>query len=565
MPRRFRCFRSASLLVVATAIAAAQSITNVENGASNLSQGLPNAGIAQGSIFIVLGSGLGPSTAVTAPAGAAFQTTSLSGTSVSVTVGSTTVSALMYYTSDAQVTALLPSSTPTGAGTLTVTYNGNASAAFNISVVANSAGIFTISENGQGVAIVTNTDYSLVSAIPGTGSLADTCTGGQVCPYTYAGAANPGDTLTIWATGLGPISGDDASGAGLGQNMPNLPLTVWIGGVQATVTYQGRSGCCIGEDQVAFIVPSNVPTGCAVPLAIEIAGTIGNYTAIPVANGSRSCTMSDTAFNAAAVSTLTTNTGTIHYASMQLGREIGAVSSSGITYEDYGVGTFAQITVSPTNQPTVLTSLDNPPYGTCTTYSSSAASGQPLLNLTGGLDAGAITVTGPSGPVSMVERQGTPTTYSADFSPNVLFFSGGKYTMTAAGGKDISKFNTTFTITSTPTWQNSDQNRLLSGGITRSSGLTLNWVGGSSNYYVQIFGNSASDNTGVTNAGFSCLVPSTPNTFTVPANVLLALPPGPYGEVDFRPVLPPQSFSATGLDVGVLLFHYDTSLFVTFN
>jgi uncharacterized protein (TIGR03437 family) len=39
----------------------------------------------------------------------------LSGASVAVTVGSATVNALMYYTSDKQVAALLPSNTPTGA------------------------------------------------------------------------------------------------------------------------------------------------------------------------------------------------------------------------------------------------------------------------------------------------------------------------------------------------------------------------------------------------------------------------------------------------------------------
>jgi hypothetical protein len=37
---------------------------------------------------------------------------------VAVTVGSTTVNALMYYTSDKQVAALLPSNTPTGAEAL---------------------------------------------------------------------------------------------------------------------------------------------------------------------------------------------------------------------------------------------------------------------------------------------------------------------------------------------------------------------------------------------------------------------------------------------------------------
>ena len=110
-------------------------------------------------------------------------------------------------------------------------------------------------------------------------------------PNTTCGAANPGDTLILWATGLGPVNGSDASGAGLGVPMPNIPLTLWLGGVQASVTYQGRSGCCIGEDQIVFTVPPNVPMGCAVPLAVQIGNEISNYTVMPVApKGSRTCT-----------------------------------------------------------------------------------------------------------------------------------------------------------------------------------------------------------------------------------------------------------------------------------
>ena len=182
------------------------NITSVQNAASNIVPGLPNAGIAQGAIFIIKGTGLGPANISIAPA--AFQSTTLSGTSVAVTVGGTTVNAPMYYTSAAQVAALLPSNTPTGTGSVTVTYNGQTSATAPITVVANNLGIFTIDSSGSGPGIVTYADYSLVSA-----AKAANCGG----PNTVCGAANPGDTLILWATGLGPVKGSDASGAGLGR------------------------------------------------------------------------------------------------------------------------------------------------------------------------------------------------------------------------------------------------------------------------------------------------------------------------------------------------------------
>jgi uncharacterized protein (TIGR03437 family) len=550
-------------------------VTAVVNGASGMIQGLPNGGVSQGAIFLIFGSNLGPTP--TAVAASPFQTTNLGGTSVSVTVNTTTVNAPLYYASATQVAALLPSSTPTGSGTLTVTYSGTASVAVAIAVVQNNFGTFTSSENGQGVAIATYTDYSLVSSIPGTGSLA--CPPATTaCPYTYSGAANPGDTVILWGTGLGLVSGGDSL-AGLGEpvSIPSsTPLKLWLGGVAANVTYAGRSGCCIGEDQIVFTVPASAPTGCAVPLAVQIGTEISNYTAIAVANGSRSCTMQSPAFSSAAVQALTTSAGPINYASFQMGRTISGVSSSGIFYSDIGVANFAQISVTAPNQPEVLSSVDLPPLGTCTT-SNSNAQVSPLFSINTGIDAGAIVVTGPPPDfqVTMKEQKGTgqATTYSAVFSQTGVYFSGGAYTIAAAGGADVQKFTTDFTITQTPTWTSADQSTLSNrgDGITRANGITLNWTepAAAAPYWVVISGSStaaASDITdGTISASFACWVPSGPGTFTVPASVLLTLPGAADGEIDFKPTLPPLGITATGLDAGFLLFQYDTSFFTPFN
>lgn len=127
------------------------------NAASYKDPRLPGANIAPGSIFIVTGSGLGPANIAVAPA--AFQSTSLSGTSVKVTVNATTVNALMYYTSATQAAALLSSNTPPGGVgtgspnaqvTITVTYNGEESVPTLFQGVANGAGIFTVASSGSG-------------------------------------------------------------------------------------------------------------------------------------------------------------------------------------------------------------------------------------------------------------------------------------------------------------------------------------------------------------------------------------------------------------------------------
>jgi hypothetical protein len=344
-----------------------------------------------------------------------------------------------------------------------------------------------------------------------------------------------------------------------------------IGGVPASISYQGRSGCCIGEDQIIFTVPAGVPTGCAVPLAVQIGNEVSNYTSIPIATSGRSCTPQDSVFAGAAAKSLVTGSAPFNYASFQLGRRIGAATSSGVTFQDFGLGQFAQVSVSPTAQPTILSMLDTPPLGTCTAFSSQSASPSLLTVLTG-IDAGAITVSGPSGQVTMKEQKsssaGFTTNYSAIFSQNGTYFSGGAYKIAAAGGADVGSFATSFTITQTPSWPSSEQASLFP-TVARAKGMTINWNGGSAAYSVEIDGSATTSNgdgTAAVSSSFSCFVPSMAGTFTVPASVLLTLPTAPNGgEIDFKPTLAPVGFSATGLDIGILSFQYQTSFFVPFN
>ena len=141
-------------------VCAAPGITAIANAASNI---YFNAPLAQGCIFIIKGSGLGPANLSTASV--PFRSTNLNGSSVAVTVGSTTVNALMYYTSSTQLAALLPSNTPTGVASFIVTYNGQSSASVNQGIVMSNLGLFTLDSSGQGPAIVSYPDYTLVSAV----------------------------------------------------------------------------------------------------------------------------------------------------------------------------------------------------------------------------------------------------------------------------------------------------------------------------------------------------------------------------------------------------------------
>ena len=244
--------------LAASQLAASPTFTGVVNPASNIPPGLPNYGIAQGSIFVGYGAGLGPSSLVSASSLPLPTTAGLAGTSISVTVNGTTVTAPMIYSYQSQVAAVLPSTTPVGTGTLTLTYNG-ASGSIPIVVVASNFGISTINQSGGGAAVVTNPNYSLV---------------------TSGSSAKSGDVLVIWGTGLGAITGSDAvvpTETDLGT-----PIQVFVGGIQAIVLYRGRSASP-GLDQINIAVPQGVSPGCTVSLVIQTGSFSSNITSIPIA------------------------------------------------------------------------------------------------------------------------------------------------------------------------------------------------------------------------------------------------------------------------------------------
>ncbi|MEP7365760.1 MAG: hypothetical protein ABI972_21105 [Acidobacteriota bacterium] len=530
--------RMACVILLASALipglSAAPVITGMGNAGSNI---LANSPLAQGSIFIIYGTGLGPATLATASS--AFQTTTLSGTSITVTVGTITVNALMYYTSDGQLAALLPSSTPTGTGAFTVTYNGQTSPPVNRGIAASNVGVFTITSNGQGPAIVTYPDYSLVSAAKGT-----PCGG----PNTYCGAANPGDTLILWATGLGPVSGSDAAGAGLGLAMPNVPLRLFLGGVQANIIYQGRSGCCIGEDQIVFTVPANAPTGCAVPLVLQVGtttNTVSNTSLLPVATTGRNCTATNPVqapLIASIMETVMANRP-LRIGEISLQHQLNGFNPP--VYRDRAGFEFVRVTsYVPGTQPFFATWLDEQPVGTCSVNGGTEP--EPPIGGLEGINGGSTyTVSGPNGV--------TPITLPSGQSGIVLSATGtylipGVYTVTGPGGPDSGPINASLTIPSAP--------RLLTpvnnSTVTRANGLTATWTGGSQTGNLRIRVSSYVDSEATIGAEAICIAPASAGTFTIPPYVLLALPAGGFAGFSIGPATISQPYSATGLDVGIL-------------
>jgi uncharacterized protein (TIGR03437 family) len=253
-----RFLQSATLaLVSAATLAAAPVISGVYNAASWAPPALPNSGVAQGAIFTLKGSGLGPATLQQVTAYPLPTTAGLAGTSVTVTVNGVTETCIMIYTVSGQVAAILPSATPIGTGTLTVNYQG-AEGSIPIQVVPANLGTFTLNEAGSGPGVFTDTSYS---------------------PITMINPAYPGQTLILWGTGLGAIAGNETEPPQ--QVDLGTGAQVQVGNQPATVLYAGR-GSSPGLDQINFVVPANV-TGCRTSVAVTVKGTTGNVTSIAIA------------------------------------------------------------------------------------------------------------------------------------------------------------------------------------------------------------------------------------------------------------------------------------------
>jgi uncharacterized protein (TIGR03437 family) len=479
-----------SLVGCAAGLLGAPVITGVTNAASNLPPGLPNSGIAQGAIMAIYGSGLGPPTLQQTQKFPFPTTQGLAGTTVNVTVGGVTTACVMYYTSAAQVAAVLPSATPVGSGTLTVSYEGQ-SGSIAIQVAAAGFGTIALNGSGTGPAVVTNAYYT---------------------PLTFVNPAHPGQTVILWGSGLGPVTGDETEPpveVDLGTG-----VQVFVGGQPANVSYGGRSGDP-GLDQINFTIPATVTTACRVSIAVLEKGIVGNITTMAIAPaGQTTCDDGSGVLTSAnlqkAVATGTLNAGTIFL--YRFGSNADTITG--------GFGSY------PLNS--LLRSWGgdpSPSSGSCTAYEllGTETPADPIVPPT--LDAGPqLVVTGPGGSRTIpTDSNGL---FYATLGSAGSFIQPGAYTVTnGAGGANVAGFTWNLMAPAPITFTN------LPNTINRAQDLTLNWTNSSAFQGVSIFGISGVPlSSGQTVCvEFFCTAPASASQFTIPSEILKLIPPNGYG------------------------------------
>ena len=221
------------------------SITGVGNGASN--QAGP---IAPGEIVVVYGAGLGPQQLT-------LEQVSSNNVVASALAGTRILfngtPAPILYTTATQVSAVVPFGL-TGSTAQVIAQNGDqTSQPFSVAVAATSPALFTADSSGQGEALALNADGSNNSA---------------------GNPAAAGSVITLYATGVGPMTPSNPDGTILFPPLPSTSdtITVTIGGKTATVqSSTGVANNVQGSVQIQVTVPSGLSAG-SVPVVIQAGG-----------------------------------------------------------------------------------------------------------------------------------------------------------------------------------------------------------------------------------------------------------------------------------------------------
>ena len=221
------------------------------------------SGLAPGSIAVIFGSNFteGIEACLPPACNATFRidnrlNTTLAGAQVEINQ----VPVPLFYASPVQLAVQIPVELPPGStASLQVTVNGQSSAPVQVPIGAAAPGLFF---SGANVGVITHANGTLV---------------------TTASPATPGETVTIYATGLGLTSPVVPTGVRAAANVSVVTgPTVTIDSLSAQAA-AGLANGSVGLNTVSVVVPAGVHRGTNVPVVLNIGSQQANTVTLAIA------------------------------------------------------------------------------------------------------------------------------------------------------------------------------------------------------------------------------------------------------------------------------------------
>ena len=498
--------------------ALAQPVIN-SGGIVNVSGNQPL--LAPNVVFAVYGQNLGPASIVIASAPS--YPSSLAGTSLKFTPtgGGAAIVPKLVFTESIAVAGVLPSTITPGTYAVQVTYLNQTSASQNVTVVARDFNIATANGIGTGTAQASianvNAGYSLTRFTSSTS---------PPVPGTFTNTpAHSLDIISLWGTGGGADTANDTGGSS-GDQTATGNFKVILGSQTITPGYAGAVAGYPGLWVVIFTVPAGITPDCFTPLQVSSNGQLSNSAILPIAaTGQTSC--------AGQISTSTLSKldsgGHIIDAVLSIGTTTSTIAGTTTVTEAVGA-LFQNFSAS-----AFLPPFAGPVVGPCRIFLESfPVGGKPPTLPDSYLNAGTLTISGPGIPAQTVGTVAVTSpggSYYYSKFPTGTISNGGTYTITGAGGPDIAPFSVTQTMP--PSFAVTNFSSLTT--INRTQPTTINWTGGGSGTVVITVQTLHFDSsfTNTFEAFVACTVPTSANTFTIPAAALAYLSPVTPGGSDF--------------------------------
>jgi uncharacterized protein (TIGR03437 family) len=226
-----------------------------------------DSGVAPGSIVSIFGVAL---SAVSAAGASTLPLpTLLGGTTAVLSVDSgsgqtTKIDMPLFYSSSGQVNAQIPFEARSGTtAIMTLSVDGLAGAPLAVRVASYNPGLFSGTQDGSGLGAILH---------------------GDATPVTSDRPARPGESVSLYATGLGAVDNRPDTGKAASSLLLSNTLVrpaVSIGDRPAVVIFSGLAPGFVGLYQVNVIVPTDL-TDNDYPVVLSIGGVSSNTVKLPV-------------------------------------------------------------------------------------------------------------------------------------------------------------------------------------------------------------------------------------------------------------------------------------------